>query len=130
MSASSIGRAIAQRPHLQGDRGHITNMIVARGFTTRTAALSCTGLRHRRVLALMETFGGYQFHVSSCIIFCVLSTSASTIWERRISLFPFSSLWLAFFPFFIVFFFFYTPLHSPLLYNIVTIYYTEACLLT
>jgi len=60
----SIGRRYLRNvPIFQGDRGHIHHMIVARGFTQRTAALIMYGVCViAALLALMETFGGYQFH--------------------------------------------------------------------
>jgi UDP-GlcNAc:undecaprenyl-phosphate GlcNAc-1-phosphate transferase len=70
----SIGRRYLRNvPIFQGDRGHIHHMIVARGFTQRTAALIMYGVCViAALLALMETFGGYQFHGLIIIIFCVL----------------------------------------------------------
>jgi UDP-GlcNAc:undecaprenyl-phosphate GlcNAc-1-phosphate transferase len=70
----SIGRRYLRNvPIFQGDRGHIHHMIVARGFKQGTAALILYGVCIiAALLALMETFGGYQFHGLIIILFCVL----------------------------------------------------------
>jgi UDP-GlcNAc:undecaprenyl-phosphate GlcNAc-1-phosphate transferase len=70
----SIGRRYLRNvPIFQGDRGHIHHMIVARGFNQRAAALIMYGVCViAALLALMETFGGYQFHGLIIIVFCVL----------------------------------------------------------
>jgi UDP-GlcNAc:undecaprenyl-phosphate GlcNAc-1-phosphate transferase len=70
----SIGRRYLRSvPIFQGDRGHIHHMVVARGFNQRAAALILYGVCIiAAMFALMERFGGYQYHAVVIVLFCVL----------------------------------------------------------
>ena len=66
-------RYLRSVPIFKGDRGHIHHMILARGFNTRAATLILYGVCIiASLLALMQTFGGYQSHGLFIVIFCVL----------------------------------------------------------
>jgi UDP-GlcNAc:undecaprenyl-phosphate GlcNAc-1-phosphate transferase len=70
----SIGRRYLRSvPIFKGDRGHIHHMIVARGFNQRAAALILYGVCIiAAMFALMEHFGGYQYHGVIIVLFCIL----------------------------------------------------------
>jgi UDP-GlcNAc:undecaprenyl-phosphate/decaprenyl-phosphate GlcNAc-1-phosphate transferase len=70
----SIGRRyLRSAPIFKGDRGHIHHMIVARGFNQRAAALILYGVCViAAMFALMERFGGYQYHTVVIVLFCIL----------------------------------------------------------
>jgi UDP-GlcNAc:undecaprenyl-phosphate GlcNAc-1-phosphate transferase len=70
----SIGRRfLRSAPIFKGDRGHIHHMILARGFNARAATLILYGVSViAALLALMQTFGGYQSHAFFIGVFCVL----------------------------------------------------------